>query len=180
MNEFYGFFGARRVFAWSYQEMVFLGALEQLQPLLYVGIASLMAWKFLSDFSPARRTAVLKSFAYWSPVALALAAYGVLYALGLAEEHGMERARKLAVDSEQGIGSRTTVLRRTGAMVSRISGFRVACTDRACLLYLPGEKKTTGSAKQAAGTTALVLLDSSSCVVSRLSTTSADDALPDC
>lgn len=166
IEEYYGFFGFRRMFAWSYQEMVLVGALEQLQYVLYAIAAPILLWQAAGHLAPPWIERCKSFLTAASPMLLLVVVYLVLHAWMKTEDAGRERARKFAMDAERGIGIRTALMRRVGDATVRTVGYRVTCSERACLLYQPTTERTQPESTAAVGRTVVVLLEPGVCVAS--------------
>lgn len=170
-NAFFSFFGERRfVLPLPYEEMIYQGALDQVAAFVWLIGAVLIAWTIWGELDDSRFPKLVKMRSWivdagrtltllWMLALLWLA----LDALVQAEHQGIDRARGFAEAAEKGLGPYIAVRKRVGDQDLSISGFKIGCSDKLCLLYQPTGTKTAAGAARSAGRTVQVTLDNLLC-----------------
>ena len=171
-NAYFSFFGERRtVLPLAYEDMIYQGALNQLSVLIWIAGVALIAWTVWAELEDSRFP-MLMGVRMWIisaarplsfVVGLALFWF-VLQALQQAEKKGIDYARGFATAAENGYGPHIAVRKRIGDQDFSVFGFKIGCSDKHCLIYQPGSRKTTDGASAASGKTVQVTLDNLLCI----------------
>jgi hypothetical protein len=170
-NAFYSFFGERRfVLPLPYEEMIYQGALNQVSVFVGVLAAVLIGWSIWGELDDFRFPNLVKARGWILDAGRTLSFLLVLALLWLvadallrAERQGIDRARSFAVAAESGHGPFVAVRKRFGDRDISITGFKIGCSEKLCLLYQPTDTKTALGADGAAGRTVQVTLDNLLC-----------------